>query len=173
VRRRDQELVFEDWLSRHGAIPAKIARAHATARVDQDDMYQEILLQLWVSIPSFQGKCRASTWVYRVALNTAFAWLRGERKHAGKVALASIPELAADDDTDADADEMARLLKRLYAEIRKMPGVDRALMLMQLDGVSYRDMADILGISVNYVGVKLNRIKKQLTVAMEDCSDAI
>ena len=172
MRRRDQEHVFEDWLSRHGAIPVKIARAHAAVRADQDDLYQEILLQLWVSIPSFQGGCKASTWVYRVALNTAFAWLRGERKHAGKVALSSIPELAADNDTGADASDRDGLLDRLYAEVRNLPGVDPSLMLLHLDGMSYRDMAEVIGISVNHVGVKLNRIKKQLAVAMEDCGDA-
>jgi len=172
VRRRDQEHVFEDWLNGHGAIPVKISRAYAAGRADQDDLYQEILLQLWGSIPSFQGHCRASTWIYRVALNTAFAWLRGERKHAGRVALVSIPELATADETGTDTNEKVRLLERLYTEIRKLPGVDPSLMLLHLDGVSYRDIADILGISVNYVGVKLNRIKKQLAVAMEDCNDA-
>lgn len=172
MRRRDQEPVFEDWLDRHGTIPVRISRAYAAVRADQDDLYQEILLQLWVSIPSFQGNCLASTWIYRVALNTAFAWQRGERKHAGKVALASIPELATTGETDADANEKARLLERLYAEIRKLTDIGPSLILLHLDGVSYRDMADILGISVNYVGVKLNRIKKQLAVAMEDCDDA-
>lgn len=173
MRDRDRKHIFLSWLDEHGAIPVKFARAYAAAPADQDDLHQEILLQLWVSVPAFRGSCRPSTWIYRVALNTAMAWKRGERRHVGKVTLAAVPELASTPDTADRDSQRADLLAKLYEAIRGLPDVDRSLVLLHLDGVSYREMAEILGISVNYVGVKLNRIKKQLAVAMEVPEDAI
>ncbi len=73
--------VFEQWLSDHKGLILKVVRIYAAAAEDQDDLFQEILLQLWRSIPAFREESKASTWLYKVALHTALAWKRTGTKH--------------------------------------------------------------------------------------------
>src|SRR6266567_3067978 len=73
--------VFGDWMEAHQAVLFKVARAYGVTHADREDLFQEIALQVWNSIPSFRGEASAFTWIYRVALNTALAWKRKERKH--------------------------------------------------------------------------------------------
>src|SRR5689334_1392363 len=73
--------IFGEWMEAHQAILFKVARAYGATHADREDLFQEIALQVWNSIPAFRGDAAASTWIYRVALNTALAWRRKERKH--------------------------------------------------------------------------------------------
>ena len=115
-------------------------------------------MQLWRSLPAFRGEARESTWFYRVAFNTALVWQRSEKrrrlKHEAFLTLHTEPVHESGNDDE--------LINALYVAIRQLPRLDASLALMLLDGLSYREMADVLGISENYVGVKLNRIRKQL-----------
>ncbi|HEV2318175.1 MAG TPA: RNA polymerase sigma factor [Verrucomicrobiae bacterium] len=157
------EAIFRQWLDRHTGLILKIVRGYAITPQDQDDLFQDILLQLWSSIPSFRGEAKETTWIYRVAFNTALAWQRTERrrrqKHETFVKFdTSSQEQASHVDSLADRE----IVDQLYAAIRNLPRVDASLALMHLDGVSYQEMAEVLGITENYVGVKLNRIRKDL-----------
>jgi RNA polymerase sigma-70 factor (ECF subfamily) len=156
-----QEEMFRRWVRDHRGILMKVTRAYAWTPQDQEDLSQEILLQWWRSIPGFRRDASESTWVYRVALNTAMTWRRQSRdgKGVGQTVPESLPCPKPPPD-DAAADH--ELLDWLYSEIATWPLLDRSLMLLYLDGVSYRDAAEILGISETNVGVKLNRIKKRL-----------
>ena len=156
----NREVLFKRWLEQHSGLVFKVANGFASD-ADQADLVQEILLQLWRSLPRFEGKAKESTWIYRVALNTALAWHRGENKrHAAQVALPAIEELAEPDDPIQREHE--ELVENLYAAIRRLPKVDAALVLLYLDDLSYREMAEVLGISESNVGVKLNRARKTL-----------
>lgn len=138
-----------------------MARAFAPSEADRQDLIQEILLQLWRSVPRFEGKAKSSTWVYRVAMNTALAWRRKEvHRRVPQVALLDIETVAADQ--DALTIERRELVESLYEAIRQLPRIDACIVMMSLDGLSYREMAEVLGISENHVGVKLNRAKEQL-----------
>lgn len=157
------ETTFKQWLGEHQGLIFKVIRAYAATPEDQDDLFQEILLQLWCSIPGFRGKAAVSTWVYRVALNTALVWKRGQKKRRQRrtplIDISQIPDISEEHTTSA---EDRQIVDRLYVAIRELPKVDASLVLMYLDGLSYSEMADILGISESNVGVKLNRAKKQL-----------
>ena len=122
-----------------------------------------MLLQDLASIPAFRGEAKETTWIYRVAFNTALAWRRGERrrreKHEKFLKFDVSPQSQP---SHADALPEQEIVERLYAAIRQLPKVDASLALMHLDGLSYAEMAEVLGISENYIGVKLNRIRKQL-----------
>ena len=165
----DPQEVFKGWLQEHTGLIYKVARAFAAVEADQQDLIQEILLQLWGSLPRFEGKAKASTWIYRVALNTALAWRRKETKrHATQTPLIEIENFPA---TEADsAQRLAReeTVARLYDAIHQLPKVDAALVLLYLEDVSYREMAEVLGLSESNVGVKLNRAKTALAELMKE-----
>jgi RNA polymerase sigma-70 factor (ECF subfamily) len=160
------ETTFKQWLGEHQGLIFKVVRAYAAAADDQNDLFQEILLQLWFSIPNFQGKAKVSTWIYRVALNTALVWNRSEkkwRKHTSQITLFRPAQSGL-----GQSDEV---IKRMYEAIRKLPKVDASIVLMHLDGLAYSEMAEILGISESNVGVKLNRAKKQLVQLLKGLVD--
>lgn len=153
-----QQQIFNRWLAEHKGLLFKVVRAYAFNLADQDDLFQEISLQLWKSIPSFRQDAAESTWIYRVALNTAIGWLRREKRQ-----LAEPSSLDAVEHTLKAAETRRdERLDWLYAAISQLNEIDRSLTLLMLDGYSYREMASILGISESNVGVKINRIKKRL-----------
>jgi RNA polymerase sigma-70 factor, ECF subfamily len=168
VPNENAEAMFKDWLiERRGAV-LKVARAYTLTAEDSQDLAQEILLQVWRSLPQYQGHASAATWCYRVALNTALAWRRKERRrHTRQRPLPNGENLPAAGDI---AREGARrdLVERLYGAIRRLPGAEAALVLLHLDGLSYRQMAEVLGVSEGNVGVKLNRAKKALGELMKE-----
>ena len=163
------ESLFESWLIEHKGVVLKVARAYTLTTEDCQDLAQEILLQVWRSLPQFQGRASASTWFYRVALNTALDWHRKEHRRQER----QQPILAIEDLSVAGLDSSQQLVQcevveRLYAAIRQLPKTDAALILLYLDDQSYRQMAEVLGISQGNVGVKLNRAKKALGELMKD-----
>ena len=165
------ESLFRSWLTEHGGAVLKVARAYTLTTEDCQDLVQEILLQVWRSLPQFQGRASASTWAYRVALNTALDWHRKERRR--QVRQQPILEVEDLPVTGMDGPQQAvrrEILERLYAEIRQLPKTDAALVLLYLDDLSYRQIAEVLGISESNVGVKLNRAKKALGELMNEKS---
>lgn len=152
----------------------KVVRGCASTPQDQDDLLQDILLQIWSSIPSFRREAKETTWIYRVAFNTALAWRRSERRRREgyeRFLKFEVSPQAQPSHLDSLADQ--DIVERLYAAIRQLPKVDASLALMHLEGLSYQEMAEVLGISENYVGVKLNRIRKQLADQLKGAHDGL
>lgn len=165
VTTEDQNACFEAWLRDHAAMLHHVANGFA-AGADRHDLMQELLLALWRAVPAFRGDAKVSTYIYRVAHNAALTWKRAQRTyraHVDRFEALSPLELSADDDA---APERA-LLEGLYARIRELPPLDRSLILLQLDGISYADIADMHGLTESNVGVRLNRLKQRLAQAME------
>lgn len=155
----EQQQRFTEWTREHGAILHHVVNGFATG-ADRHDLMQEILLGVWKAIPAFREQAKPTTYLYRVCHNAALLWLRTEKNYRRRVEQfgAQPPELHSG--SDALADER---LAKIYAAIHQLKPLDRSLMLLALDGLSYREMAEVLGLSESNVGVKLNRIKAQLT----------
>src|SRR5271167_1166612 len=128
----EQESTFLRWLGDHVGLIFKVVRG--SLATPQDDLFQEVLLQLWISIPSFRGAAKETTWIYRVAFNTALAWRRGERRRReGHERFLKFEGWAKDQPSHEDSAFEREIVERLYAEIRELPKVDASLALMHLD----------------------------------------
>lgn len=165
--------MFLDWLAQHSGSVMKVARAYAVTHEECQDLAQEILLQAWRSLPGFEGRARASTWFYRVALQTAMNWKRNDaRRRACQKRLIEVDVAGREGMSGEARVEQRETVERLYRAIHGLPKVDAALVLLYLEEMSYREMAEVLGISEGHVGVKLNRAKKALRGLMEGDGDA-
>lgn len=154
---KEQKHIFENWLDQHKALIFKVVRAYAFTAMDQDDLFQEITIQVWHSIPTFRQESSNTTWIYRISLNTAIKWTRKERKHHHTEKLDDVQHILYERGIPLD-----ERLVWLYEEIYKLNEIDRSIALLLLDSFSYKEMADILGITESNIGVKINRIKKYL-----------
>lgn len=148
----------------HGAILHHVANGFAEGD-DRNDLMQELLLAVWKAIPAFRNGAQVSTFIYRVSHNAALTWKRTQRTYRRKVD--EFESLASTDAAHHAADPSVALLERIYTEIRQLPPLDRSLMLLSLDGLSYREMAAIHGLSESNVGVRLNRARQQLANALK------
>ena len=125
---------------------------------DRADIYQDIVLQLWRSFPSFKQFSRVSTWMYRIGLNTAITRLRKEQKHAhGKEIDDSVLELHSC--SYSEEQEKDRLLQRA---IQQLTQIERSIVLLYIEDKSYKEMAEIVGITESNIGFKLNQVKAKL-----------
>ncbi len=171
---QQKEAIFRRWLDKHIGLMLKVVRGCAASPQDQDDLFQDVLLQIWSSIPAFRGEAKETTWIYRVAFNTALAWRRGERRrregHERFVKFVEPPETQP---SHVDSPPEQEIVEKLYAAIRQLPKIDAALALMHLDGLSYQEMAEVVGISENYIGVKLNRIRHQLADQLKGANNEL
>lgn len=155
------------WLDEHGASVMKVARAYTLTHEDCQDLAQEILLQAWRSLPKFEHRASAATWFYRVALQTAMNWRRKDvPRRLKQQPLLDFQVIPAEEADSAEQAQQREIVEQLYSAIQKLPKGDAALVLLYLDELTYREMAEVLGISENNVGVKLNRAKKALTALM-------
>lgn len=139
----------------------RIASSYA-AEADRHDLEQEILLQLWRGLPRFDGRAAQDTWVYRVALNTALTYRRRDQVRRRHRVRASDEHATAEHMT-APAGDTARELRMLQTFLASLAPVDRGLLLLYLEDLSYQQIAEVLGLSESLVGVKLHRIKKRFT----------
>ncbi|WP_116125893.1 RNA polymerase sigma factor [Lewinella sp. IMCC34183] len=151
----NDENAFLELLDHHGGILLKVARLYADTTADRDDLVQEMTYQLWKSFPTFRGDSRISSWMYRVALNTALGRFR--RREPRIAFLDSVPEPAA---PSGPPENEAR--RRLFAAIRQLDRADRALVALYLEDLSHEEIGGILGLTANHVGVKLHRTKTKL-----------
>jgi RNA polymerase sigma-70 factor, ECF subfamily len=160
------------WLDEHGSSVMKVARAYTLTSDECQDLAQEILLQAWRSLPNFQGKASPSTWFYRVALHTAMNWQRKDKpRRSRQQPLLEVHNLATVDANSSEQAQHREIVERLYNAIHQLPKTDAALVLLYLDELSYREMAEVLGISESNVGIKLNRAKKALSALMNEKSN--
>jgi RNA polymerase sigma-70 factor (ECF subfamily) len=121
-----------------------------------NDLFQETLINMWKGIDSFREESKISTWIYRVALNTCLLQERKKKKEVQKVPLSMNVNFFDDEDTSSQQ------VRQLHQRINKLGLVDRAIVMLWLEGTSYDEIGEVMGISAQNVGIKLFRIKEQL-----------
>ena len=149
----------------------KVDPASCASTARTRNQCKNILLQLWISTRAYAGQARASTWVYRVALNTALSWRRGATRRERRLEPgADVAAAVAPAASPAEAAGDRELLEKLYAAIHAMPEFDRALVLLSLDGLAYREIAEV---TENHVGVALTRARHRLANLMKEITDEL
>ena len=147
----------------------KVCRAYAWNPTDRDDLYQEILFQIWRALPGLKEKAYAGTWLYRVALNTSISFVRKHTGRNNRATPCGPDDLARHIESAQEPDESDDgRLSRLYQAIAQLNPGEKALVVLFLEDLSYEEIADALGVSTNHVGVALHRAKKKLSVLMKE-----
>ena len=156
-----EQKIYEDFISileRNIGIILKIARVYTNTLQDREDLIHDITLQMWKAFPGFEGRSKVSTWIYRIALNTALNYRRNSRKNHDFI---DIPVDLLANKTDADSASDAQI-ELLYESIAELDEFNKAIILLYLDGKSHEEIAEISGISKTNVGTRISRIKEQL-----------
>lgn len=144
---------FAELVNRYKDVIFKVCYVYAS-REELEDYYQEVLIQLWRSLPNFRNESKMSTWIYRISLNTCISYVRKNKK-VNKVSLIDL------DFIDNDI-EKKYYIDELYLLINRLNKFEKAIILLWLEERDYEEIASIVGISKNNVAVKLNRIKEKL-----------
>ena len=140
----------------HERIIYKVCSFYVSPKVAMEDLYQEVVTNLWRGYSGFKGESAPSTWIYRIALNTCVSYMRKENR-AQRSAAAQTP-LEAHLEPDGGEDRVALL----YRLISTLSAIDKAVILLWLEEKSYAEIAEITGLTATNVGVRLNRIKNRL-----------
>lgn len=153
------EQEFLDKIEKHKGIIFKISKMYMSEKDDRDDLFQEITYQIWKAYPNFRGQSEFSTWLYRIALNTAIIFLKSEKKRS----FISNEDFSAskimEDDDDDDREER---LARMYKVIHELNPIDKAFIFYYLEDFSGKQIAEQMGISEGNVRVRMNRAKNKL-----------
>ena len=147
---------FEQFVRTHRRLIARVCWLYARNLDDFDDLYQEILINLWRGLERFEGRSRTTSWVYRVSLNTCISCYRRERRHRDTLPLETCFALPADDNDRAEQLQQLRLL------IERLDPIEKAIILLWLDEVPYDEIAAITGLGRNTVATKIRRIRLKL-----------
>lgn len=156
---QEQEHIFVKKLEKHQNIVHKICTFYTNNSDDHKDLFQEITIQLWRAYPTFRGDSKFSTWMYRVALNTAITLFRKSKRNIKAQSFDKISFKIEYQDYDPTADVQIKLL---YEAVRELNNIDRALVFLYLEDRTYEEIADTLGISNVNARVRMSRIKDKL-----------
>lgn len=158
-----KEQQFSALIKENQGLIVKVSRLYTNSLEDQEDLFQEIVLQLWRSYDSFKGNSKISTWMYRVALNTAITLFRKKTRapQTDELQESYFKQFLEDDG------EKEQQVALLYKVIKMLPHVERAIVTMYLDDLPYKDIAENLGITEVNARVKMNRLKKTLKQLMD------
>ena len=153
-----KEKEFISLLNEHQRIIHKVCNLYMDAHADREDLFQEITLQAWKAYGNFRGDAKFSTWLYRVALNTAITFFRKEKRQPDIFSTETIPDFRSNDEYDPIEEQV----KAMYAAIGELSKIDKAIVMLYLEDYNYNDIGDMMGITANNVAVKMNRIKTKL-----------
>lgn len=158
------EKEFLQIIKKNQGIIHKVCNIYCDDQDDRNDLFQEIVAQLWKSFPSFREESKFSTWMYRVALNTAITTFKKTKRRPDQNRLTYENFQVKDENYDTETEDE---IKNLHRAVAQLTGVEKSIVLLFLENKKYEEIAEITGITQNYVRVKMNRIKKKLKKFME------
>ena len=159
---KEKELEFNRIVKANKAAIFTVCYLFSKDQDEVNDLFQETLINLWRGFDGFQGKCDVKTWIWRVSLNTCLTFERKKKRRVDMLPLTMDINLFTDTDDDT------RQVQMLYRRINKLGMLDRAIILLWLENMSYEEIGEIIGISTKNVSVKLVRIKEQLKKMSND-----
>lgn len=137
----------------------KVCNVYCHTEFDRQDLFQEIVIQLWKSFSKFRGESKFSTWLYRIALNTAISDLRRQKK---TISSAGMGDIHIDIEDFGYSQQHDEKLRQLHEAVNQLTEIEKAVVMLYLEEKTYEEMEQILGISQNTLRVKMNRIKEKL-----------
>ncbi len=156
---KELEHSFVTNLEQNQNIVHKVCRIYTNDPDSHNDLFQEITIQLWKAYPKFRGDAKFSTWMYRVALNTAITLYRKSKRSLNTTDIESIDFKIKAEEYD---DEVEQQLKLMYAAVKQLNDIEKALVFLYLEDKSYKEIAETMGISEVNARVKMNRVKTKL-----------
>lgn len=154
MEQKEQE--FTRLVKKHKTVVYTVCYMFSGSREEAEDLFQDVLVRLWKGYDSFRGESNARTWIYRISLNTCINRQKKKKREAAHV------PLSINVDFFEDISDRSLQVKRLYERINRLGLVDRALILMWLEGLSYEEIGAVIGISVKNVSFQLYRVKEEL-----------
>jgi RNA polymerase sigma-70 factor, ECF subfamily len=158
LQKDELEKQFEKQIHENELLIYKVCRLYAYSEADRQDLFQEIVIQLWKAFPKFRGQSKFSTWLYRIGINTAITRLRKQKDFIDSYEPASLPQ-HVDETASSEEEEQFKLL---YTAIEQLNQVEKAIVMLYMEEKTYEEMEDILGISQGNLRVKMNRIKDKI-----------
>jgi RNA polymerase sigma-70 factor (ECF subfamily) len=162
----ERERLFLDLFHQNKSRIQRLCFAYLNSPSDIDDLFQEIMTNLWNALPSFRGDSHPNTWLYRIAVNTALLYRRRQRP-AAPLPDIEPPDLSPSTHQNLEDAERLAALRRAIAQL---PDQDRLIVTLLLESLSYKEIAEITGLTVNHVGVKISRIKHAIELRMTEVS---
>ena len=157
------EKKFINLINEHQGLIHKVCFMYESDRDVRNDLFQEIVLQLWKSFPTFRGEAKITTWMYRIALNTAIS---GYRKQTRNVKTEDLDEVHLNISDQYSGDDGEENAQKLQWAIRQLSEIERAMIMMALEEIPYEEIAETIGITQNNVRVRMNRIREKLRKLM-------
>jgi RNA polymerase sigma-70 factor, ECF subfamily len=158
------EKEFLQLITENQGIIHKVCSIYCDQDEDRRDLFQEIVAQLWKSYSTFRNESKFSTWMYRVALNTAITSFKKDKRQPDKTGIPFEKLQMPDEVYDAQEEDQIRVLNKAVSQLT---GIEKSIILLFLEDKKYEEIAEITGITQNYVRVKMNRIKKKLKLLMD------
>lgn len=155
---KETETIFLTLINQHKAIIHKVSKMYMNHVEEQQDLFQEIVMQLWKAFPTFKGNSKFSTWMYRVALNTALVYFKKHKRKVDKTPLDENIDIIDVNESELKEEKLAYL----YKAVQELNSIEKALIFLFLENQSHKEIAENLGISEINARVKLNRTKEKL-----------
>lgn len=147
---------FLELVEENKKLIYKVSHMFCDRTIDKKDLFQEIIANLWKAYPNFKGNSKVSTWIYRISINTAISWARDYIKSSNHIEYRNIMPQMHDDSYNDELNEM------LYSAISFLGKLDKAIILLHLEGYSYEEISAIIGLTETNVSTKINRVKLKL-----------
>jgi RNA polymerase sigma-70 factor (ECF subfamily) len=159
LQKHETGKLFESHILENELLIIKVCRVYAYTDADRKDLFQEIVIQLWKAYPNFKGDSKFSTWLYRVAINTAISRLRKQKKFITSYEPATLPDNMSEENKRENEEEQ---WQQLTLAIEQLSEIEKAIVMLYMEDKSYEEMEEILGIGCGNLRVKMNRIKEKL-----------